>query len=654
MTVELQYSPRPDRLSTRPFAPFLIGVLLFTFVVPIAFAPAALAERRAPETQAPCPDRDPMRRVYWGDLHVHTALSMDAWIFQTRSRPADAYRFARGESIRLAPLDENGKGTRPVKINRPLDFAAVTDHANSMGGVRLCTTPGSAVYDSEICVRYRRPFRPGGLKEGAADIVERTTSLASEPLCGPGGGRCRDGLLEAWQETQLAAAKANDRCAFTTFVAYEYTATPKMTKIHRNIIFRGETVPEVPISFDDEPTARGLWNQLDRQCIDAGTGCDVLSIPHNANLSNGQLFTVEKPEGSTRAQQAEWAAQRKRLEPVVEMIQKKGESECRAGLWKVLGADEDCDFEKIRAADPFEDCEDGKGWGALGRTGCVSRLDYARYALIEGLREEERIGVNPYAFGMIGATDIHTGNPGPTEEWETDALMRFPQPGNTTGGLAGVWAEENTREAIFDALRRREVYATSGPRMTVRMFAGWDLPADLCGRANALSTADAQGVPMGSDLPARSGQKTGPRFYVSALRDPGSESHPGGLLQRVQIVKGWAGADGTFHQQVVDAVGNPDNGASVDTDTCTPKGPGSTSLCAVWQDPSFDPAQRAVYYARVLENPSCRASGWMCRPGLENRPRECDDPALPMTTQERAWTSPVWYSPPTQGELNSM
>jgi hypothetical protein len=316
-------------------------------------------------------------------------------------------------------------------------------------------------------------------------------------------------------------------------------------------------------------------------------------------------------------------------------------------MWQVLGSDEDCDFEKIRSLDKVEDCKDGMGAGALARKGCVSRLDYARYALIEGLREADRIGVNPYRFGMIAATDIHNGAPGPVEETQTASLNgRPPSVGTNPGGLAAVWAEENSRESLFDALRRREVYGTSGPRITVRFFGGWDYPDDLCGASDLTAQGYAKGVPMGGDLPARPAEAKGPVFAVSALRDAGAGELPGTPLQRVQIVKGWADPDGTFHQQVVDVAGSKSNGAGVDIDTCQTTGVGADSLCTVWRDPDFDPARRAVYYARIFENPSCRYAGWMCLPSRgDARPSTCEDESVPKVIQERAWTSPIWYTP---------
>ena len=286
------------------------------------------------------------------------------------------------------------------------------------------------------------------------------------------------------------------------------------------------------------------------------------------------------------------------------------------------------------------------GKGALAQSGCSSRLDYARYALIEGLREADRIGVNPYGFGLIAATDIHTGTPGSVEESQLAILGgRPPAAGNSNGGLAAVWAEENSREALFSALRRRETYGTSGPRIQVRLFGGWDYPDTLCNDRELVAKAYAGGVPMGGDLPARPADASGPAFVVSALRDPGTDERPGTPLQRAQIVKGWTDAEGRFQQQVIDVAGGA-NDAGVDLDSCQPHGAGANSLCGVWRDPEFDPKQRAVYYARIIENPTCRYSGWMCK-DLEGAARfaSCDDPAVPKTIQERAWTSPIWYTP---------
>ena len=600
-----------------------------------------------------CADFQSDRQALFGELHVHTAISMDANMFGTRLRPADAYRFARGERVFLVPASGDQPGQHPVQIDRPLDFAAVTDHAMNFGFVELCTKPGSAQYASETCRNYRLPLNPNiDDLRGVVDRMRKRlgSDLAARSICGEDGEICRNAAYAAWEETQRAAATFDDdseSCAFTTFVAYEYTATPDLTKIHRNVIFRNEHVPDLPISYTDEPDAIELWRRLRAECIESGTGCDVLAIPHNSNLSNGHMFQVEYGDAESPEAQAEIARLRSSMEPLVEVMQMKGDSECRNGLSKVLGADEFCDFEKMRPPDT-EDCGDGTGRGALGGEGCVSRLDYARYALAEGLREADRIGVNPYAFGLVAATDGHEALAGAVEESRLDVRLHRPSssPGMNPGGLAGVWAEENSRESLFLAMRRRETFGTSGPRLQVRFFGGWEYSADLCSQPDWVSQGYAGGVPMGGDLPPLpAGQKSGPTFVLSALQDPGTPQQPGNLLQRIQIVKAWPGAEGRYHQQVVDVAGGS-NEAGVETSTCTPQGPGAASLCGLWTDPDFDPAQRAVYYARAIENPSCRSTGWACvRAPEDSKPDFCRAGDVALTAQERAWSSPIWYAP---------
>jgi hypothetical protein len=290
----------------------------------------------------------------------------------------------------------------------------------------------------------------------------------------------------------------------------------------------------------------------------------------------------------------------------------------------------------------------------------VSHRSYTRYALVEGLAEEARIGVNPFKLGLMASTDTHNGLAGGVEEksWpghlgtaDADLSRRLSdEPGvmgnvaNGPGGLIGVWAEENSRASIFAAIRRREVFGTSGPRIQPRFFGGFHYPEDLCAQEDLLARADAGGVPMGSDLPPRSGEAA-PVFAVFAARDPGTPSARGGLLQRIQIIKGFVDDDGGIHQQVIDVAGG-DNGASVDPATCSEKGEGADFLCGVWRDPDFDPARRAVYYARVVENPSCRYSAWACLALPEGeRPTGCAHSLMQATQQERAWTSPIWYTP---------
>jgi hypothetical protein len=641
-----------------------------------AAAKTALAPSGQPysEEREACADRDPRRQAFFGELHIHSALSMDGWLADVRNGPDETYRFGRGEEVLLPPLDAEGRGTRPARLERPLDFVALTDHADFQGEVALCTRADSPVYATEACRAYRGETSTTGIasvtgfgarmsKLSTALDAEAMHTKRSEALCGADGELCRAAMKTVWEEQGASAERYYDRtaqCRFTTFHAYEYTATPGLAKVHHNVIFRNAAVPKAPIPWVDVPDVYDLWRELRAQCQDAGIGCDVLTIPHNSNLSNGNMFAVTGRDLPLETQRAR-ATLRADIERLAEIGQIKGSSDCRNGMFGVLGApDEACEYEQWRGVQ-FEDCKEGTGKGALFDKGCVSRTDFLRYTLLEGFREKRRLGVNPYKLGTIAATDSHNANPGDVEEYSYSGWMGTvdatpeqrlaAQKGPTLtynamsspGGLAGVWAEENSRDALFDAMKRRETFGTSGPRMTARFFGGWNLPTDLCAGPDLVERGYAMGVPMGGDLPVRPEAAKAPSFVVSALRDGGAPDHPGGLLQRIQIVKGWVDADQGFHQAVFDVAGGA-NDADVDPSTCTPRGEGHESLCGVWTDPDFDPTQNAVYSVRVLENPSCRWSARQCLAfEAGQQPPACSDPKIPKTIQERLWTSPIWY-----------
>lgn len=625
----------------------------------------ALARAGSAEAREPCLDRTPLRRAFFGDLHVHTTLSSDAWNYDVEVRPSDAYAYAFGEPAWLPPKDAEGRATREVRIDRPLDFAAVTDHSEFLGELDLCRDPTSPVYDSEPCVALRDSTTP-------ADNPHSFTIMTpwpsrDEAVCGEDGARCATAARSAWQEILEAAERWNDRsadCRRTTFIGWEYTSHRLGSNLHRNVIFKSNLVPARPISYVEAPREWQLWSLLRRICLDGDGGCDVLAIPHNSNISNGRMFAVDYPDANGRAAERARAKLRARIERVVEVMQHKGDSECRTQIAGVLGrADELCAFEKFEdltweADDPPGTCSDWLAdWRPHLGPSCLSHRSYVRYALTEGLAEERRLGVNPFKLGLIASTDTHNGLAGGVEEksWpghlgiaDADPVRQLSvergQMGNMAngpGGIAGVWAEENSREAIFDALARREVFGTSGPRIEPRFFGAKALPEDLCARPDRLELADRKGVPMGADLELEPGSE-GPVFVAFASADPGTTAAPGGDLQRIQIVKGWVDASGGLHEEVVDVAGGP-NGASVDPATCAPVGEGARELCGVWRDPDYDPALGAVYYARVLENPSCRHSAWRCLElPADGRPEGCRHERIPAVQQERAWTSPIW------------
>lgn len=619
-----------------------------------------VATTAVPAQTRSCSHYNAERNAYFGDLHVHTKYSLDANTQGTIISPHEAYRFAQGERLGIQPYDANGNALRTTQLQRPLDFAAVTDHAELFGETEICTNPELEGYNSPECIFYRSApqqafvifnlFGPGLTGLPQPDGSKKVPRL---PFCGVNGERCLEQAKTPWRDMQQAAEAFYDRtdaCRFTSFVAYEYTAAPGSNNLHRNVIFESEVVPELPPSYQEYPAPEYLWQALSEQCR-GEQGCNYLTIPHNSNLSGGLMFQTRDDAG--RDYTAEFARKRQINEPLAEIYQHKGASEC---LNNGTGTtDELCDFEQL----PYNNFAGSQVPGGLG-SGPPLEQDFLRSALKEGLLQEQQLGVNPFKYGFIGSSDTHLGTPGNVLEnaypghggaggGARDGLTDRIE--NSPGGLAVLWAEQNTRESLFAAMRRREAYATSGTRPLVRFFGGWNLPANHCSDANFARVGYARGVPMGGDLPARSGNGA-PRFAVAALRDPGG-GEPAQALQHVQIIKGWV-ENGEKKEAVYEVAGNKDNGAGVDLASCEATGEGYASLCATWEDPDFDPAQPAFYYARVIENPSCRWSTRQCLAAqvdcsnpdsVPEAYADCCNADYPKTIQERAWTSPIWYRP---------
>jgi hypothetical protein len=638
------------------------ALVLFTLLL---FGADSAQSFEGTEEREPCTEHDPLRRPYFGDTHVHTAFSFDASALGVRNTPRDAYRFARGEERGLQPFDTGGEALRRARLRRPLDFAMVSDHAGLLGELHICNTPGAEGHDSLVCRIYRRwPLLSYYLVNSRAF---NTSHPVRYGFCGPGGVRCLEAAAIPWREIQRAAEAAYDRsaaCAFTSFVGYEWTGGPDGNMIHRNVVFRNEVVPPSPTSYLDENTPEGLWRRLHRDCLDAADRCDVLTIPHNSNLSNGALFLTETADGLPITRDD--ALERAFLEPLVEIMQHKGDSECRLGGRAGAGPDELCSFEKL----PFAKMDQQP---LSFRWTAPAPNSFVREALAEGLVQEQKLGANPFKYGIVASTDSHLGTPGLVAEdafpghaaGSAASAVGVPlmpdAPFFGPGGLAVLWAEENSRDALFAAMRRREAYGTSGPRLIARFFGGWGYRDDMCDGDRFAQRGYEGGVPMGGDLPpapALASASTfaaapAPTFAVWALRDAGTTEHPGALLQRVQIVKIWL-ENSAARERVYEIAGDPDNGADVDLMTCERRGPGFDSLCAVWRDPDFDPSARSLYYTRIVENPSCRWNRYVCnahavdcsRPSsVPSELEPCCDPTVPQTIQERAWTSPIWYAP---------
>jgi hypothetical protein len=619
---------------TRLWAPTILLMLM-----------AACAPEPTPPVDSKAPDRvvesNPLRNAYFGDLHVHTAWSFDAFFF-TNTTPDDAYRFAKGEAI-VHPA-----GFEMRLDSGPLDFLAVADHAEFLGVLPAMSDPGQAVSNHLLAATVAAAHT---VEERAKAFGALLGLLGPDHNAQPPAELLDRNLMAAtWSKLIEIAGRHNEPGRFTTFAAFEYTAGPSFQNLHRNVIYRSGDAPEVPFSRFDSQSPEDLWAWMDAH---RAAGIEALAIPHNSNGSNGQMFKPATFDGEPF--DAAYAEVRMRNEPVVEVTQIKGTSEVHPLL---SPTDEWADFEifPYRIATRLPSEPDG---------------GYVRKAYLDGLVIEENRGLNPFRFGLIGSTDTHIAA-GTVEEWnfkgkvgvhDATPQQRGTVPVSTSetgeptygdaypyrlfssSGLAGVWAESNTREAIFDALRRKEVFATSGPRITVRFFAGFGFADGLVDDPDLVATAYATGVPMGGDLEAHNDNS--PTFVLWAMRDPRSAP-----LQRLQIVKGWV-ENGTARETVFDVACSdglrpdpanhrcPDNDATVDlTDCGYSTDRGAVELRTLWQDPEFEPSQRAFFYVRVLENPTCRWSTWdAIRAGVE--PRE----GIPVTIQERAWSSPIWFNP---------
>jgi hypothetical protein len=529
-----------------------------------------------------------------------------------------------------------------------------------LGEIELCMTPGSPGRDSILCwIHLNYPAQSFKI------LAARTLVLKKRwGICGDRDEDCERAAAGVWQSIRDAAEEAYDRsdeCRFTSFVAYEWTGTLEDgINLHRNVLFRNDRVPSMPVSWVETPSAMDLWNHLERDCLRGTPGCDALTIPHNSNLSAGLMFesaALARPGDAGMPLTADEMRRRGRWEPLVEIMQHKGSSECFAGAGST---DEACGFETL-GYDRF-----GPKFSAFARTRSPAASNYVRNALERGLLQQTQLGENSLKFGIIASTDTHVAAPGLTDEKNhpghggaglgaaEGVPVGFPDDFEfNPGGLAVLWAEENTRDALFAAMRRREAYGTSGTRPVVRLFGGWDFDPDLCASSDFVSQGYARGVPMGGDLPARAHGAEAPRFAFRAGQDPGTADAPGVPLQRLQVIKGWI-EDGRAYERVIDVAGG-ENGAGVDPTTCERTGSGATTLCTVWTDPDFDPGVPAFYYGRVFENPTCRWSQYVCNTaGVD-----CAEPASvpeglagccngeqPPVIRERAWTSPIWYTPP--------
>jgi len=589
-------------------------------------------------------------QVFWGDTHLHTGLSFDAGSFGARLLPPDAYRFAKGDELVSAT------GHR-VKLSRPLDFLVVADHSDNMGFFPLLLSGDPKILSHPQGREWYEGVQAGGQRavETAVDIIVNFSqgTFPEELMVLPGEATYRS----TWEEIMEAADAANDPGRFTAFIGYEWTSNAGGDNLHRVVMYRddadraGQMEPYTTLPPFGSPDPRDLWRQL--EAYQEKTGGRVLAIAHNGNLSNGIMFPwVESFTG--RQIDREYAETRALWEPVYEVTQIKGDGETHPFL------------------SPNDEFADYGTWDqgnldlSVPKEPDMLQYEYARSGLQLGLRAEAELGVNPYKFGMIGSTDSHTGlatadednffgkhaGTEPSAERMSHPMAKFGDLeyagwSSLASGYAAVWARDNTRAAIFDAIMRKEVYATTGPRMIVRFFGGFDFVAEDADSRSPAIAGYTKGVPMGGEL-RRAPDGRSATFLVASLKDP-----LGANLDRIQIVKGWMDGAGELHERVFDvacADGRAISdaaacagtvGATVNVENATWTNTiGDTELITVWTDPEFDPDQRAFYYARVLEIPTPRWTAYDAKYYGIDAPEES-----PMVHQERAYTSPIWYTP---------
>lgn len=611
---------------------------------------AAMASIYPGSTYSPYAQRNFPSRVYWGDTHLHTSLSLDAGLFGNTLDHDDAYRFARGEEV----VSSTGL---PVRLSRPLDWLVVADHSDMMGLATGIQQGAPAVLQTEKGRQWHAAFQRGGQDAGAAafELIQSfsqfTVPKGLVEAYSPGSTNYRN----LWEMIIEKAEQYNDPGHFTAFIGYEWTSVPQGYNLHRNVILRdnGDRAKRV-IPLTTQPPV-GTTDPLDLydwlEDYESSTGGTALAIAHNGNLSNGWMFPMEKTYAGGRVDKR-YVERRARWEPLYEVTQIKGDGETHPLL-----------SPNDEYADYFTWAKGNLDLSAL-KTDDMLAGEYAREALKNGFKLESKYGTNPYKFGMVGATDSHTSlstagednffgksvsvEPSPTR---TDHPFVKSDLGAVEGyelaasGYQGIWATDNTRAALFDAMQRKETYATTGTRMLVRFFGGWEYSdQDLRSRTPAFE-GYRKGVPMGGDISGADGRA--PSFMVIALRDP-----IGANLDRIQIVKGWQDKRGETHEKVYDVVWSgerslgedgrlPPVGNTVDLEAANYTNTiGASELAAVWQDPDFDPEQKAFYYARILEIPT---PTWVLYDVVRFGTEVAD--AAQLVHQERGYTSPIWYNP---------